>query len=90
MAPAKQARGPAQPTEHMADKGKGSRSATPVLPDNMGSHVPVRAAEHMAVKAAPSRGLDKMATMQEEHRRPTMAPSPSNKEGGRPGRKMGM
>ena len=85
---AKQARGPAQATEPMADKGKGSRSATPALPSDMGSHVPARAPEHMAAKAAPMRGLDKMAQMQEETRRPVMAPSHSNTAGGRPGRKM--
>jgi len=87
---ARQARGPAQATEHMADKGKGARSATPALPMmDTASHIPARAAEHMAAKGTPSRGLDKMAHMGTETRKPTMATSHKNSEG-RPGRKMGM
>mgnify|MGYP001572750521 CR=1 FL=1 len=86
---ARQARAPQQPPEHMADKGKGSRAKTPALPmTDAASHVPARAAEHMAAKAAPSHGLDKMATMGTEHRRPVMAPSHKNSDG-KPGMKMG-
>ena len=86
--PASQARQPQRPAEHMASKAKGSKSATPGLPSEMGSHVPTRAAEHTAAKGTHVDSMGKMAQMQEEHRRPMIAPSHKNSDG-RPGKRMG-
>ena len=85
---AKQAKMPVRPAAVMANKAKGEKSATPPLPSNMGNHVPVRGA---SVTAAPGKhvdGLASMAKMQEETRKPVMAPSHRN-SAGKPGMKMG-